>query len=223
VFIAGDLLWYPVEGHPEIRQAPDALAAFGRLKGHRGSYQQWQEGGIAPQVVFEILSPGNRPREMVRKFQFYERYGVEEYYVYDPDHNLLDGWQRRGDKLVEIDTLTGWKSPRLGIRFELAEDTLRLYRPDCQPFLTFVELDKLRQEAVRQAELARQWAEQARQQVEQARQETNQARQQAEQARQETSQARRQAEQAQQQANESRNRAQRLADQLRALGLKPDA
>ena len=26
VFVAGDLFWYPVEGHPEIRHAPDTLA-----------------------------------------------------------------------------------------------------------------------------------------------------------------------------------------------------
>ncbi|MFZ4596911.1 MAG: hypothetical protein ACOYOF_21865, partial [Verrucomicrobiaceae bacterium] len=38
VFIAGDLLWYPVEGEPKIRQAPDVLIAFGRPKGDRGSY-----------------------------------------------------------------------------------------------------------------------------------------------------------------------------------------
>ncbi len=30
VFVAGDLFWYPVEGHPEIRLAPDAMVAFGR-------------------------------------------------------------------------------------------------------------------------------------------------------------------------------------------------
>jgi Uma2 family endonuclease len=59
VFVAGDLLWYPVEGQPPIRVAPDALVAFGRPKGRRGSYQQWRGDNIAPQVVFEILSPGN--------------------------------------------------------------------------------------------------------------------------------------------------------------------
>ena len=62
VFVAGDLLWYPVEGDPKTRIAPDAMVAFGRPKGDRGSYKQWEEGGIAPQVVFEVLSPGNRPR-----------------------------------------------------------------------------------------------------------------------------------------------------------------
>jgi Uma2 family endonuclease len=48
VFVAGDLLWYPVEGEPKIRRAPDVMVAFGRPKGERGSYLQWQEANIAP-------------------------------------------------------------------------------------------------------------------------------------------------------------------------------
>src|SRR2546428_3824589 len=70
VFVAGDLLWYPVEGEPTIRAAPDAMVVFGRPKGDRGSYKQWEEGGLAPQVVFEVLSPGNRPAEITRKLGF---------------------------------------------------------------------------------------------------------------------------------------------------------
>src|SRR5665647_3750571 len=42
VFVAGDLFWYPVEGSPATRMAPDVLVAVGRPKGHRGSYQQWR-------------------------------------------------------------------------------------------------------------------------------------------------------------------------------------
>jgi Uma2 family endonuclease len=84
VFVAGDLLWYPVEGKPTIRSAPDAMVAFGRPKGRRGSYKQREEDGIAPHVVFEVLSPGNLTAEMTRKFEFYQMYGVEEYYIYDP-------------------------------------------------------------------------------------------------------------------------------------------
>ena len=64
VFVAGDLLWYPVEGNNLLRQAPDVMIAFGRPKGYRGSYQQWLEDNIPPQVVFEIWSPGNRPSKM---------------------------------------------------------------------------------------------------------------------------------------------------------------
>ena len=57
VFVAGDLLWYPVEGKPNIRNAPDVMVVFGRPKGDRGSYMQWVENGIAPQVVFENSLP----------------------------------------------------------------------------------------------------------------------------------------------------------------------
>ena len=72
VFVAGDHLRYPVEGHPEIRSAPDVYVAFGRPKGHRGSYKQWMEGGVAPQVVFEVLSPKSSVADMVKKCAFYD-------------------------------------------------------------------------------------------------------------------------------------------------------
>jgi Uma2 family endonuclease len=142
VFVAGDLLWYPVQGKPKIRTAPDAMVAFGRPKGYRGSYKQWEEGGIAPQVVFEVLSPGHQPKDLVRKFQFYEQYGVEEFYIYEPEKGTLDGWRRGESGLEEIAEMSGYTSPRLGIRFEPGEgpDNLTIVGPDGQPFLTYVEL-----------------------------------------------------------------------------------
>lgn len=152
VFVAGDLLWYPVEGDPKTRTAPDALVAFGRPKGYRGSYRQWEEEGVAPQVAFEVLSPGNRFGELLRKFQFYERFGVDEYYIYDPDHNTLSGWRREGDRLAEIEGIDGWTSPRLGVRFVLGDDALQLIRPDGQPFLTYLELYRAREADRQRAE-----------------------------------------------------------------------
>ncbi len=155
VFVGGDLLWYPVEGHPEIRTAPDILVVFGRPKGYRGSYQQWREEGIAPQVAFEILSPGNRPVEMKAKFEFYDQYGVEEYYLYDPDQVVLSGWIRSDGRLQPIASLHGWESPRMGIRFDLSGDELVIYRRDGKRFLTFVELMQLQEQSQRQAEQER--------------------------------------------------------------------
>jgi len=72
VFVAGDLLWYPIEGQPRICRAPDALVVFGRPKGDRGSYRQWEEAGIGPQVVFEIYSPANTFKDMGDKLLFYD-------------------------------------------------------------------------------------------------------------------------------------------------------
>lgn len=42
----------------------------------------------APDLVIEILSPGNSKREMKDKFELYETAGVLEYWVIDPVHNL---------------------------------------------------------------------------------------------------------------------------------------
>jgi Uma2 family endonuclease len=167
VFVAGDLLWYPAEGKPQIRSAPDAMVVFGRPKGDRGSYLQWREGGIAPQVTFEVLSPGNRPGEMDRKFEFYDRYGVEEYYLYDPHGIGLAGWIRRGGKLEPIDEMHGWTSPRLGIRFDLSGSELVIYRPDGQQFLTFAELMNQQEAARRLVEEERLAREQAQSRAEQ--------------------------------------------------------
>lgn len=160
VFVAGDLLWYPVEGNNVIRAAPDAMVIFGRPKGDRGSYQQWKEGNIAPQVVFEVRSPGNSQTEMDKKLVFYDRYGVEEYYLYDPDKGDLSGWLRHGERLDVIEQMMDWVSPRLGIRFNMSGTELELYRPDGEKFATYVELATLRE----QEKLAK---EQAQQQLEQ--------------------------------------------------------
>ncbi|MDB9312975.1 Uma2 family endonuclease [Spirulina sp. CS-785/01] len=152
VFVAGDLLWYPIEGHPEIRVAPDVMVVFGRPKGDRGSYRQWEEDQIAPQVVFEILSPGNRLKEMTKKLQFYDRYGVEEYYIYHPERNDLHGLYRTAEGLTVIEDIENWTSLRLGIRFVLTAETLEIYRPDGEKFLTSLELEQQAQQEHQRAE-----------------------------------------------------------------------
>ncbi|MGB3420374.1 MAG: Uma2 family endonuclease [Dolichospermum sp.] len=159
VFVAGDLLWYPVEGNNKIRQAPDIMVVFGRHKGDRGSYQQWKENNIIPQVVFEVLSPGNTFPEMLRKFKFYDNYGVEEYYIYDPDTGELFGYLRSESELKQIEEIQGFISPRLGVRFELVNGELEIYRSDGEKFLKYVELEEQRQLAQEQRQLAEQKTE----------------------------------------------------------------
>ena len=163
VFIAGDLMWYPVEGNSQICQAPDVMVVFGRPRGDRGSYQQWKEKGIGPQIAFEILSPSNTKREMAEKREFYQTYGVEEYYIYDPDRIDFAGWMRVDGNLESIEEPQSWVSPLLEIRFNLEPDTLQIYRPDGQPFLSFGDLDLRRQAAEQRADTAEQRADTAEQ------------------------------------------------------------
>ncbi len=229
VFVAGDLLWYPVQGHSEIRAAPDALVAFDRPRGDRGSYRQWEEGGVAPQVVWEILSPGNTAAEMERKFQFYDRYGVEEYYLYDPDGNRLWGWVRREGRLQPVEAMHGHLSPRLGIRFDTSGEELVLYRPDGRRFLTFVELAALeekerqaRTEAERQAEQDRIAKVKAEELAGQERLAKQQAEELAGQERLAKQKAEQKAEQERLAKEDAQARAERLAEKLRALGIDPN-
>jgi Uma2 family endonuclease len=189
VFIAADLFWYPaqVDIPPAPRQAPDVMVAFGRPKGQRRSYRQWEEDQVAPQVAFEILSASNKTRKgmeaMDFKFQFYQRYGVEEYYIYDPDEFALKGWQRQADRLVPIGNMTDWTSPRLGIRFEWQPHTeLALYGPGNQRFLSSIELSQQAEQAEIAAQRARLLAQQSQLQAEQAQSRAEQAQSRAEQA-----------------------------------------
>ena len=229
VFVAGDLFWYPVENDNKTRRAPDVLVAFGRPKGDRSAYLQWLEGGIAPQVVFEILSPSNRGPELALKFQFYETYGVEEYYIYDPDDNTLEGWLRAEDTLRQIPAMNGWSSPRLRVRFELADGQLRLYRPDGQPFFTMIELDSQTEVQRRRADAQQREAEEQRRRADEQQRRADAEQREAEEQRRradaqqrEAEEQRRRADEQRRQTEEQSRRAERLAAQLKALGIEPE-
>ena len=202
VFVAGDNLWYPVRGK-RICQAPDVYVAFGRPKGYRGSYKQWLEGDIAPQVVFEVLSPCNTMTEMKKKRRFYEQYGCEEYIVLDPDNagevEAAEVWVRDGDRLQQVDLSKDWVSPRLGIRITSKAD---LFLPNGNPFPSF---EAIHQQAVANLELAE--SERHRAESEKLKAESE----------------KRKAESEKLKADAERQKAERFAKKLRELGVDPDA
>ena len=79
----------------------------------------------APDVAIEILSSSDPDRDRVRKREIYERYGVSEYWLVDPDArdvtvlSLHEGAYRTAGIYGEGDTLT---SPTLrGFTLDLSE------------------------------------------------------------------------------------------------------
>ncbi len=196
VYVAGDHLIYAEEGQPKRRRAPDVYVAFGRPKRKRGSYKVWEEGGVFPQVVFEIRSPGDRAGPLARKRHFYDHYGAAEYYLYDPQRHTLVSYRRTAGGL---DVLTGpaaLVSPLLdGVRFDLTGPELVIRRPDGQPFTTSLEIRRREREQRKLAEAERRKADAERRKTEAAA-------------------ADRDAE---------RSEKERLAAKLRAAGLDPDA
>ena len=176
-FVAADLLWYPVEGDPTTSAAPDVMVAVDRPKGERRSYKQWEEDDVAPQVVFEIASPSNSLKELEdKKFKFYRKHGVEEYYLFDPDRQTLKGWLRDADgsdadssdeeSLQPIAEMNGWVSPRLKVRFEVEDGELQLYRPDGRRFATYAEIEARADRAIERADRAEERAERAEERAE---------------------------------------------------------
>lgn len=125
-----------------------------------------------------MLPPGNRFGEMSRKFDFYRRYGVEEYYIFNPDPARLElsGFLRREGDLVEVEAMNGHVSPRLGVRFELGSEDLGIIRPDGRPFMTFLEVQQREQQERERADRERDRAEQERHRAEQAERELEQLR-----------------------------------------------
>ncbi|MBC6418018.1 MAG: Uma2 family endonuclease, partial [Prochloron sp. SP5CPC1] len=153
---------------PKIRQAPDVMVVFGREKGDRGSYKQWEEGNIPPQAVFEIASPSNTIKELEEtKHGFYEHYGVEEYYLFYPERGVLKGWLRRQETLEPISNMSGWISPHMSVRFEVINQKLQLFRSSGEPFATYVEIMEQRERERERADMEFRRAEQEFQRAEQ--------------------------------------------------------
>lgn len=152
VVVGGNMLWYAVEDEPNAHFAPDVFVVFGRPKKYRGSYKQWEEDDVPMTVVVEILSPRNTKKEMEKKFEFYDEYGVEEYYLYDPDKIELIAYTRGRATLRYQRVRKSHTSKRLGVRFDMTGPELDVLHPDGRRFLPFEQLAEERDHAQRHAD-----------------------------------------------------------------------
>lgn len=88
VYLASDLIVYYEEGNPNRRFAPDLMVCFGAENKMRRTYKLWEEK-IVPQVIIEIVSKETWKKDVTTKRRLYERLGVAEYYVVDPEYKYL--------------------------------------------------------------------------------------------------------------------------------------
>ena len=144
-FVAGDHLIYVDARDPAARHAPDVYVAFGRPRGHRGSYKVWEEGDVFPQVIFEVLGPSNTAAEMRAKRRFYFHHGAEEYYEFDPEAGTWLGFVLNAETGLpdQVETMDDFVSPRLGMKFAFRPLDLLVFRPDGSRFLSFQEFNDL--------------------------------------------------------------------------------
>ena len=139
VFLSPNMNLYYEEGNPNKWYAPDLLIAFGVSNHERSSYQIWKEE-VFPQVIFEVASDKTWDNDVGKKYRDYERSGVEEYYILDPEFEYLPAplmaFHRQGGRLVLVQ-ITDDKifSPRLGLEIVRTENTFRLFNPQTKEFL----------------------------------------------------------------------------------------
>jgi Uma2 family endonuclease len=63
----------------------------------------------APDLVVEVLSPSNRAYDEQFKLEAYERLGIIEYWIVDPDESSVSVFRRSGNRFVRVnvgDTVT---------------------------------------------------------------------------------------------------------------------
>ena len=213
VLTASDLNLYYDPHHPSWYKRPDWFAAVGvtRLYEERDlrlSYVIWQEG-VSPLIVVELLSPGTEKEDLGQslrdaskppaKWEVYERILRIPYYaIFDRYTQHFRVFKLDGSRYSEV----------------LLQDR-RFWIPDLELGLGVWQ--------GRYQDIEHQWlrwygadghwiltpAEQERHRAEQERQRAEQERQRAEQER--------------QRAEQERQRADRLMEQLRALGIEPNA
>lgn len=102
VFIASDIFWYWKKGNRKTRISPDVMVVPNvaqRQIYERRSFFSWIENA-QPAVVFEMASPGTWKKDLGSKYATYEKLGVEEYFIFDPEFLYLDepllGFRLRG-------------------------------------------------------------------------------------------------------------------------------
>ena len=65
----------------------------------RPSWVTWEEGWRVPNVIVELLSPSTADHDRTYKKKVYlQDLDVREYYCFDPDGDVLEGWRKNGKR-----------------------------------------------------------------------------------------------------------------------------
>lgn len=89
VWVGGNLLLYFEQGNPRASVSPDVLLVRGIKKWDRPVYKLWEEGR-SPDFVIEVTSGSTQKEDVSKKKNLYERLGVSEYFLFDPEGDYLN-------------------------------------------------------------------------------------------------------------------------------------
>lgn len=82
----------------------------------------------APDLVVEILSPGNSKKEMKNKFELYEEAGVREYWIIDPERESISIYILQNGKYIGLAPVVEGEKVVSHIFPNLEMDTKEIFR-----------------------------------------------------------------------------------------------
>ncbi len=219
-FIAADMFWYWEEGQPRSRVAPDVMVVKGVGRGHRRSFFTWRENGAVPAVVFEMASLSTWREDLSEKLRLYERLGVREYFLFDPEGEYLRpplvGFRLVGGHYVPIDLDDDDRLTSEELGFMLKGEGVMLRLIDTTGALVLTPRERAEKEQQR-AEKEQQRAEKEQQRAEKEQQRAEKEQQRAEKEQQRAEKEQQRAEQERQMAEQERQRADRLAAEVERM------
>jgi len=164
--LANQFLYYS-QGFPRLRTTPDVMVIFDVEPGGRDNYKLWEEGQV-PKVIFEMTSESTKNYDLGFKKSLYEQLEVEEYWLFDPKSEWVEG-QLQGYRLVgeTYQPLTDRRSQSLNLKVVPEGKLIRFYRENTGEKLLMP--DEL-MDALKEAEQEYQRAKQERERAEQERQ-----------------------------------------------------
>ncbi len=142
-YISGNIMFYYEEGNPYKSFSPDVMVCFDVSPDDRRVYKLWEEKQF-PQVVFEISSRATWGEDLNKKWFLYQKFGVKEYYIFDPEYDYLPepliAYRLKKDELKQVKVKNGRVfSEQLGLEIVDTGKGLRLYDPEKKEFIQTLE------------------------------------------------------------------------------------
>lgn len=105
-YVAGSMAVYYRQGDRDAVVEPDVFVALGVERKDRRSYKFWEEAGVAPAFVVEVVPPSTARADETSKQSTFEQIGVREYWQFDPvrtriPHGLA-GWRLKGGRYEQV-------------------------------------------------------------------------------------------------------------------------
>jgi len=96
VFVGGNMFVYfsELQAKRNDFRGPDVFVVMDTERRERKSWVVWEEGGKAPDVVIELISPSTEHVDRGEKMRIYATLlRVGEYYLFDPFSGVLEGYE----------------------------------------------------------------------------------------------------------------------------------